>query len=258
MRVKESTNGRSNQNAIVNFLDIDTSKITFAKPKPNKYNGTQIRILYEGKTLFVEYKGTTPFGLVENFDKDGNYQGKSMQINCEGKYLEKAQELDQFFIEVFYKYKWSLNENIPKQAIEGYEHGESGLWKRICKKPYKVNEGGIREYIDKYPSKMEFSLFYKNDRLETNFSSWDKTKLDKDSKIGPKSDVKFIAARFSLSRGTFGLTLKPKLMQIMFREPENDFKECLLGSDEEDELPVVEAIAYHNPDYGCDENDDSD
>ena len=27
--------------------------------------------------------------------------------------------------------------NIPKSAIEGFEYGESGLWKRICKKPYK-------------------------------------------------------------------------------------------------------------------------
>jgi len=159
MRVKES----SNDTVIVDFLDLDTSKITFGKSKANKYNGTQIRILYEGKTLFVKYNGTTPFGLVENFDKDNNYQGTSMQINCQDQYLEKAQELDQFFIDSFYKYKWLLNKKIFKAAIEGFEHGESGLWKRISKKPYKVNEGGIREYLD-YPSKMDFSLFYKNDR----------------------------------------------------------------------------------------------
>ena len=45
-------------------------------------------------------------GLKENFDKDGKYQGTSMQINCEdsdsdsqgtGQYLEKAKELDKFF-----------------------------------------------------------------------------------------------------------------------------------------------------------------
>ena len=30
---------------IVNFLDIDTNKITFQKPKSNKYNGSQIGIL---------------------------------------------------------------------------------------------------------------------------------------------------------------------------------------------------------------------
>jgi len=101
MRVKEGDNGRSKDSSsdivIVDFLDIDTSKISFAKPKPNKYNGSQIRILYGGKTLFVKYKGTTPFGLVENFDKEGNYQRTSMQINCKEQYLEKAKELDQFF-----------------------------------------------------------------------------------------------------------------------------------------------------------------
>ena len=83
---------RERKNEIVNFLDIDTSKITFSKPKPNKYNGSQIGILYEGSTLFVKYEGITPFGLNDNYDKDGNFQGKSMQINCEDEYLEKARE----------------------------------------------------------------------------------------------------------------------------------------------------------------------
>ena len=211
---------------IVNFLDIDTSKITFSKPKPNKYNGSQIGILYEGSTLFVKYEAITPFDLKENFDKDGNYQGTSMQFNCEDEYLEKARELYQFFIESFHKNKWSLDKNIPKGAIEGFEHGESGLWKRIGKKPYKVNGGGIREYLD-YPSKMEFSLFYKGDKLQTKFFSWKGEKLGPETKIGPFSRVKFIAAWFSFSRGNFGLTLKPKLMQVMFRERENIFDECL-------------------------------
>ena len=109
---------------------------------------------------------------------------------------------------------------------------------------------------------MEFTLFYKIDRLETNFFSGDKTKLDNDIKIGPRSEVKFIAAWFSLSRGTFGLTLKPKLMQIIFREPEKVFEKCLFDSDDEKTIVVdsneVEPIAYNNPDYGFDENDDSD
>ena len=67
-------NERERKNKIVNFLDIDTSKITFSKPKPNKYNGSQIGILYEGSTLFVKYERMTPFGLNDNFDKDGNFQ----------------------------------------------------------------------------------------------------------------------------------------------------------------------------------------
>ena len=141
------------------------------------------------------------------------------------------QGLDQFFIDAFYKNKWSLNKNVPKSAIEGFEYGESGLWKRICEKPYKVNGRGIREYLD-YPSKMEFSPFYKGDKLQTKFFSWEGEKLDINTNIGPLSKVKFIAAWFSLSHGTFGLTLKPKLMQIMFRERENIFDQCLLEVEE--------------------------
>jgi len=78
---------------------------------------------------------------------------------------------------------------------------------------------------------------------------WDKTKLDNDAKIGPRSEVKFIAAWFSLSRGTFGLTLKPKLMQVMFKEKENIFQQCLFDSDENDDETNVEPIVYNNPDY---------
>ena len=59
-------------------------------------------------------------------------------------------------------------------------------------------------------------------------------KLPTDSEIGPRSRVKFVAALFSLTRGTFGLTLKPKLMQIMFKPEENHFDTCLFeGRDDE-------------------------
>ena len=151
---------------IVHFLDIDTNKITFQKPKSNKHTGSQIGILYDGKSMYVKYEGLTPFGLKENFDKDGNYQGTSMQINCEGQYLQKAKELDQFFINAFYENKWSLNHNVPKSSLERYdEHGQGGLWKRICKDPYRVN-GDTKEM-------MEFTLFYKNDKLETTIFDWD-------------------------------------------------------------------------------------
>ena len=136
MSVNERVNKRANKEEIVDFLNIDTSKITFSKPKPNKHNGTQIPLLYNGRTLFVKYKGYTLFGLKENYGKNGEYQNTSMQINCDGEYLEKAKELDQFLI----KYIHSLNsKKIPREAVAGYdEHGQGGSWKRICKKPYKI------------------------------------------------------------------------------------------------------------------------
>ena len=226
------SNASQRKMQIVDFIDIDTNKITFQKPKSNKYNGSQIGILYNGETMYVKYEGIAPFGLKENFDKDGNYQSTSLQINCEDKYLEKAKELDKFFINAFYENKWGLNKNIPLSNIVGYdEHGQGGLWKRICKDPYKVDrETKEREYLN-YPSKMEFTLFYKNDNLQTTMFSWSGEKLPNDSEIGPNSRVKFIAAWFSLTRGTFGLTLKPKLMQVKYKNENDLFDECLLDDD---------------------------
>ena len=235
----QSNESQSNESQIkmqiVNFLDIDTNKITFEKPKLNKYNGSQIGILYNGQKMYVKYEGITPFGLKENLDndKDKDNQGKSMQINCEDKYLKKAKELDEFFINSFYENKWVLSKNIPKSNIEGYDdHGQGGLWKRICKYPYKVNKNTKeREYLD-YPPKMEVTLFYKNDKLQTTFFSWYGEKLPNDSEIEPNSKVKFIAAWFSLNRRTFGLTIKPKLMQIIFKREDNHFNTCLLENDD--------------------------
>ncbi len=40
----------------VHFLDLDTSRITFRQQKSNKYNGSQIGILYNGKIMFVNMK----------------------------------------------------------------------------------------------------------------------------------------------------------------------------------------------------------
>ena len=58
---------------IVDFLDLETSKITFQKPKPNRHNGTQIGIRYNEKTLYVKYEGVTPFGIQENYDSKKNF-----------------------------------------------------------------------------------------------------------------------------------------------------------------------------------------
>ena len=44
-----------------------------------------------------------------------------MQINCEDKYLKKAKELDQFFINAYHKNKWGLNGNIPIESVKGYD-----------------------------------------------------------------------------------------------------------------------------------------
>ena len=136
----------------------------------------------------------------------------------------------------FYNNKWGLNKIIKKESSCGYDqYGEGGLWKRILKKPYWLKEN-VREYLD-YPSKMEFALFYQKDKLATKIFDWKSQPLPSESytEVGPQSEVKFIAAWFSLTQGTFGLTLKPKLMQVRFKERENPFEGCLLGDSEEEE-----------------------
>ena len=82
---------------------------------------------------------------------------------------------------------------------------------------------------------MEFALFYQKDKLATKIFDWKSQPIENYTEVGPQSEVKFIAAWFSLSRSTFGLTLKPKLMQVRFKERENPFNECLLGDSEEEE-----------------------
>ena len=101
---------------------------------------------------------------------------------------------------------------------------------------------------------MEFTLFYKNDRLETKMFSWKGENLPDDSDIKGKSRVKFIAAWFSYTIGTFGLTMKPKLMQIMSKTQENEFETFILNDDEGEGLECEKPVIL-KPDIGYDEND---
>ena len=49
----ETKTRENNDIAIVDFLDLNISKITFQKPKQIKHNGTQIGIRYNGKTHYM-------------------------------------------------------------------------------------------------------------------------------------------------------------------------------------------------------------
>ena len=110
-----------------------------------------------------------------------------MQINCDREYLEKAKELDQFFINYMHSLSKEKVKKIPREVVAGYdEHGQGGTWKRLCKKPYKMIDNE-RVYLH-YPSKMEFTLFYRNDKLQTSFFTWDKEKIEYESvSIGSRS-----------------------------------------------------------------------
>ena len=89
-------------------------------------------------------------------------------------------------------FKWGLNKNIKIDAIHGYDqHGEGGLWKRILKRPYRMQDNE-REYLD-YPSKMEFALYYKGDKVQTKIFNCNSERLpsEKYTEVGSQSEVKF-------------------------------------------------------------------
>ena len=56
MANKKTQNQTQEKNfVIVDFLDLDTKKISLSNPKPNKYGGGYAALRYDGKTLYVRY-----------------------------------------------------------------------------------------------------------------------------------------------------------------------------------------------------------
>ena len=88
---------------VVDFLDLDTKKITLNNPKPNKYGGGYAALRYDGKTLYVRYDSRiSPFGLSTNKDKKGGKEivtgySTSISLKKNDPYFKKAREIDDFF-----------------------------------------------------------------------------------------------------------------------------------------------------------------
>jgi len=170
---------------IIDFLDIDPSKIKFQELKALSNGSKIIPMRYKDgntdKSLYVKYGARTcPFGISTSSDKKDEYRGKylndekitgystSVSFNKDYEkdpYYAKAQEIDDFFINECIKNSvaWGLGGSktrpIERTAIEGYdEKGLNGKWKRLIKYSYKVNKStGEREYLD-YAPRMEFGL----------------------------------------------------------------------------------------------------
>ena len=70
----------------------------------------------------------------------------------------------------------------------------------------------MRENISIIPPKMEFNFWYKGDDIQTILFNESGKKLDNDlvKFMKPYSKVKFVAAWFSLCRGTFRSNTKTK------------------------------------------------
>ena len=82
MANKKTQNQTSQTYIVVDFLDIDTKKITLNNPKPNNYGGSYAPLRYDDKLLYVRYDSRiSPFGLSTNKDKKGEVTGYSTSIS---------------------------------------------------------------------------------------------------------------------------------------------------------------------------------
>ena len=247
-KTQSQTQNKTQNYIIVDFLDLDTSKITLSKPKLNKYGGAYTALRYDeggvDKLLYVRYDcRISPFGLSNNIFKDnekliGYYTSINLKKN--DPYLEKARELDEFFIDkcIENSINWGLGgsktQKIDRSSIAGYdEKGKDGRWKRILKYSYNINNNTKeRIYLD-YPPRMEFNVpesvckFFDQDGKPTCASQ-----LTKFTKIS------VLAMWGSIALGNWGASLKPKAQQIkVFNNEKLVSDECLL----EDEAGEEEA-----------------
>lgn len=259
---------------IVDFLDLDTSKFSFQAPKKNSHGGTFIPVRYDGKILYVSYEARTcPFGISTNTENKNEYKGKypdakkitgfSTSISClkeyeTDPYYQKAEELDQFFIDACTEncLQWNLGPLERKEASGKDERGWMGKWKRFLKWSYKKNEKtGGRDYLD-YAPRLEFGipvngnitehqgsdgLLVQEATLSPVFFDQSAQKLEpvnstEADQVVPKwSRVSVLAHWSTITQGTYGATLKPKAKQFrVYPNEQLATDECLLDDDEED------------------------
>ena len=227
---------------VVDFLDIDTKKITLNNPKPNNYGGSYAPLRYDDKILYVRYDARiSPFGLSTNKDKKGEITGYSTSISLKKNdpYFIKAREIDDFFIDkciensVLWGLGGSKTEKVDVHSIIGYDDkGEKGKWKRILKYTYKINKNTKERVYNDYPPRMEFSVPEKTCRF---FNEDGKPNLN--CIIPNFSKIGVLAMWGSVALGTWGASIKPKAQQIRVFENKNlVVDECLLECDDDDDV----------------------
>ena len=184
-------------------------------------------------------------------------------------YYIKAQELDEFFMEKCLEnsMNWYLGGSkvkpMGRDAIEGYDdRGWNGKWKRLIKWSYKVDKTTKeRVYLD-YPPRMEYgiptvggainespgegglmhqSAIFKTVFFNAEGSRLDPVHSDDGADALPKFSRTAIMAQWSsITQGTYGASLKPKVLQVRVYPSEGlpNTDECLLDDEEEaEDLP---------------------
>ena len=228
---------------VVDFLDIDTSKITLSNPKPNNYGGSYAALRYDGKTLYVRYDARIcPFGISSNTNKKGEVTGYSTSISLKKNdpYFIKAREIDDFFIErcidnsVLWGLGGSKTEKVDLSSIVGYDDkGDKGKWKRILKYAYKIDKITNERVYKDYPPRMEFSV--PDDKMKCRFFD-DDGNPSLTFNIPNWSHISVLALWGSVALGTWGASIKPKAQQIrVFTNNSLDFDNCLLDEDDDED-----------------------
>lgn len=239
---------------------------------PIRYNGKSLYVTYESRTCPFgiststdnkpEYKGkyadskkingyTTSISCYKDYDKDPYYL--------------KAVEMDQFFIGACHENAlyWHLGGTTARplslEAVEGLDHaGVSGLWKRFLKYSYKKNDQGERVYLE-YAPRLEFgvptssmtehmgpdNLMVQEAVLKPVFFDVNAQKLEpvtsmEADQVLPKwSKISVLAHWSTVTQGTYGASLKPKVQQFrVFPSEQLAVDECLLGDDGEEEYDL--------------------
>jgi hypothetical protein len=207
-------------------------------------------------------------GKYENGEKITGYSTSISFLKDEDPYLAKAEQLDQFFIDkcVANSVSWGLGGSktrpIDRSAIEGYDDkGWNGKWKRLVKYAYKVDKNTKDRIYQDYPPRMEFGVqtesitetlgdnglmkqravfkpaFFDAQREKVFSSGYNasnpKVTSDDINEILPKwSRVSLAATWGNLSLGTYGASIKPKVLQVqVFPNERLDNDTCLLDDD---------------------------
>lgn len=260
---------------VVDFLDLDPEEFTFGPPKETKHGGYFVPIRYRGKALYVRYAArTAPFGIGSNTEEKPEYKGVypdskkitgfGIGVSClkeyeEDPYYLKGQELDAFFMKACHEnaQPWGIGSKSTTFAmIEGDDHaGHFGKWKRLLKWSYKTDkQTKERTYLD-YPPRFEFGVptvsmtedtidgvkvqdaVFKPVFFDLNGDKLDPVRYSEVGSALPKfSRVSVLAQWSTITIGTYGATMKPKVQQFkVFPSESLATDECLLNDEEDDD-----------------------
>jgi len=243
---------------------------------PIRYKGKSLYVTYEARTCpfgisestdeKTEYRGKYPPGRKPGCGKKVTGYTTSISFHKEYEqdpYFQKAVELDDFFMNKCHEnaIPWNLGGTaknpLSREAVEGYdERGADGKWKRFVKWAYKKDEKTNERVYQDYAPRMEFGvptvstsetpgadgLLVQEAIFKPVFFDMEANKLGQVSSMDIKeilpnwSKIALLAQWASITQGTYGASVKPKVQQFrVFPSESLATDECLLNDPDEEE-----------------------